>query len=68
MVIKQYRARGLMVDTLLQVVALDDAMAIIAFSIALAISEYAARMALLEIEPDVSIKNHTFATFSTSSL
>ena len=35
--IRQYRARGIFVDTLLQVVALDDAICLIVFTIALAI-------------------------------
>ncbi len=39
MVVKQYKARGLFVETLLQVVALDDAAAIIAFAIAIAVSQ-----------------------------
>lgn len=39
MVIKQYKAKGPLVDTLLQVVAMDDAVGIIAFSISLAIAQ-----------------------------
>ena len=39
MVIRQYKAKGPLVDTLLQVVAMDDAVGIIAFSISLAIAQ-----------------------------
>ncbi|WP_052447526.1 cation:proton antiporter [Clostridium polynesiense] len=39
MVIRQYKAKGPLVNTLLQVVAMDDAVAIIAFSISLAIAQ-----------------------------
>ncbi len=39
MTIRQYHAKGLFVDTLLQVVALDDAVSILAFSVAAAIAE-----------------------------
>lgn len=39
MVIRQYKAKGPLVDTLLQVVAMDDAVGIIAFSISLALSQ-----------------------------
>lgn len=39
MVIRQYKAKGPIVDTLLQVVAMDDAVGIIAFSISLAIAQ-----------------------------
>lgn len=39
MVIRQYKAKGPLVDTLLQVVAMDDAVAIIAFSVSLAIAQ-----------------------------
>lgn len=38
MTIRQYKAKGVFVDTLLQVVALDDAVALIAFSICAAIA------------------------------
>lgn len=39
MTIKQYRAKGEFVNTILQVVALDDAVALIAFSICAAVAE-----------------------------
>lgn len=39
MVLKQYNARGPLVDTLIPVVAIDDAIAVIAFGISLAIAE-----------------------------
>ncbi|SHI91707.1 transporter, CPA2 family [Clostridium amylolyticum] len=39
MVIRQYKAKGPLVNTLLQVVAMDDAVAIIAFSVSLAIAQ-----------------------------
>lgn len=39
MTIRQYRAKGEFVDTLVQVVALDDAVALIAFSVCAAIAE-----------------------------
>lgn len=39
MVIRQYKAKGPLVDTLLQVVAMDDAVGIVAFSISLAIAQ-----------------------------
>ena len=39
MVIKQYRARGPLVDTLIPVVAFDDAVALIAFSVLFSISK-----------------------------
>ena len=39
MTIRQYRAKGNFVDTLVQVVALDDAVALIAFSVTAAIAE-----------------------------
>lgn len=39
MVIKQYKAKGSLTETLLSVVALDDAVALIAFGVAVAISQ-----------------------------
>lgn len=39
MVIRQYKAKGPLVNTLLQVVAMDDAVGIVAFSISLAIAQ-----------------------------
>ena len=39
MTIRQYRAKGEFVDTLVQVVALDDAVALIAFSVCAAVAE-----------------------------
>ena len=39
MVIRQYNARGVVVDTLLPVVAMDDAVAIMAFGIAIGIAQ-----------------------------
>ncbi|MGL5244209.1 MAG: cation:proton antiporter, partial [Sarcina sp.] len=39
MVLKQYRARGPLVDTLLPVVAIDDVMAVVALGISLALSK-----------------------------
>lgn len=39
MVIKQYRAKGMLTQTLLSVVAIDDAMALIAFAIATALAQ-----------------------------
>lgn len=41
MTIRQYRAKGPFVDTLVQVVALDDAVALIAFSVTAAVAEAA---------------------------
>ena len=42
MTIRQYKAKGHFVDTILQVVALDDAVALIAFSVCATISQIAA--------------------------
>lgn len=39
MVLKQYRAKGPLVDTLIPVVAIDDAIAVIAFGISIAIAQ-----------------------------
>lgn len=39
MTIRQYKAKGVFVDTLLQVVALDDAVALVAFSVCATIAE-----------------------------
>ena len=41
MTIRQYKAKGLFVDTILQVVALDDAVALLAFSVCATVSQIA---------------------------
>lgn len=56
MVIKQYKAKGPVVDTLLPVVAMDDAVAIIAFGIAFTIAK-----TLTNVGQQVSLIQNIFA-------
>lgn len=49
MIIKQYKARGTVVDTLIPVVAFDDAIALIAFSVLFSISKSSASATELSI-------------------